>query len=131
MPVNARFAVANAPTVMIVEDNLIEREGLAAVLRQEGYGIVLAANGKEALERLHAGDSADVILLDMVMAKTDGWEFLKLLPKNPALPTIPIIIVTGLATANLEWARSLGAAGLIHKPIDVKHLQSELVRVLA
>jgi PleD family two-component response regulator len=54
VPVNARFAVANAPTVMIVEDNLIEREGLAAVLRQEGYGIVSAANGKEALERLQA-----------------------------------------------------------------------------
>jgi response regulator RpfG family c-di-GMP phosphodiesterase len=52
---NRGSAVANARTVMIVEDNLIEREGLAAVLRQEGYGIVLAANGKEALERLQAG----------------------------------------------------------------------------
>jgi len=122
--------VANARTVLIVEDNLIEREGLAAVLRNEGYGIVLAANGKEATEQLQAGASADVILLDMVMAQTDGWEFLKLLPKNPALPTIPIIIVTGLATATLEWACSLGAVGLIHKPIDVNHLKSELVRVL-
>jgi CheY-like chemotaxis protein len=122
--------VANARTVLVIEDNLVEREGLAAILRQEGYGIVLAVNGKEALERLQAGASADVILLDMVMAKADGWEFLKLLPKNPALLTIPIIIVTGLATANLEWARALGAVGLIHKPIDVKHLKSEVARVL-
>jgi hypothetical protein len=43
-----------------------------------------------------------------------------------AMLTIPVIIVTGLATATPEWARLLGAVGLLYKPIDVKHLKSEL-----
>jgi CheY-like chemotaxis protein len=123
--------MTNPRTVLVVEDNPIQREGLAAVLRQEGYDAVPAANGKEALERLRSKPTPDAMLLDMMMSELDGWQLLKLLRQYPALLAVPVIIVTGLGIANLEWARSLGAAGLARKPVEVEHLKGELVRVLA
>jgi CheY-like chemotaxis protein len=114
----------------VIEDNLVEREGLAAVLRKEGYSTVLATNGKEALELLQVGAKPDVMLLDMMMPEMDGWQFLKLLPEHPTLLTIPIVIVTGLKIANLEWAHALGAVAVIRKPIDVEQLKHTLAHLL-
>jgi two-component system sensor histidine kinase/response regulator FitF len=116
-------------TVLVVEDNSIEREGMAAVLRQEGFDAVLAANGKEALERLQGKPTPDVMLLDMMMSEMDGWQLLKMLRQYPDLVQVPVIIVTGLGIANIEWARSLGAAGLVRKPMDVEHLKDALAHV--
>jgi len=115
--------------LLVVEDNAIEREGLAAVLRQEGYSVIPAANGKEALERLKGGPTPDLVLLDMMMSEIDGWQLLKMLRGRPELLNLPVIIVTGLEIANLEWARSVGAIGLVRKPIDLEHLKDSLARV--
>ena len=123
--------MTNPRTVLVVEDNPLERRGFAAILGQEGYDAVVAANGKEALERLSSKPTPDVMLLDMMMSGVDGWQLLKLLRQYPALLAIPVIIVTGLGIASLEWARSLGAAGLVRKPVEVEHLKGELIRVLA
>src|SRR5205807_387579 len=113
-------------TVLVVEDNALERKAVAAVLGQEGYDAVVAANGKEALERLSSEPAPDVMLLDMMMSELDGWQLLRLLRQYPGLLAIPVIIVTGLGIASLEWARSLGAAGLVRKPVEVEHLKGEL-----
>src|SRR5438132_14344693 len=121
--------MTNARTVLVVEDNPIQRDGLAALLRQEGYDAVPAANGKEALERLTTKPTPDAMLLDMMMSEMDGWQLLKLLRLYPVLMAVPVIIVTGLGIANLEWAHSLGAAGLIRKPIDAEPLKDALARV--
>jgi CheY-like chemotaxis protein len=123
--------MTNPRTVLVVEDNPLERKAIAAVLGQAGYDPVVAANGKEALERLSSNPAPDVMLLDMMMSEVDGWQLLKLLRQYPALLAIPVIIVTGLGIASLEWARSLGAAGLVHKPVEVEYLKGELIRVLA
>ena len=101
--------MTRARTVLVVEDNSIEREGLAAILRQEGYDAVVSANGKEALERLRSKPRPDVLLLDMMMSEVDGWQLLRMLRSHPELLAVPVIIVTGLEIANLEWARSLGS----------------------
>jgi putative two-component system response regulator len=116
-------------TLLIVEDNSIEREGLAAVLRQAGYSVIAAANGKEALHLLNGGPNPSVVLLDMMMSEVDGWQLLKMLRSRPELLHLPVIIVTGLGIANLEWAKSLGAVGLVTKPIDVGQLKDALARV--
>ena len=116
-------------TLLVVEDNAIEREGLAAVLRQEGYSVISAANGKEALDRLNGGPIPDLLLLDMMMSEIDGWQLLKMLRRRPELLALPVIIVTGLGIANLEWARSVGAVGLVRKPIDLEQLKDSLARV--
>jgi CheY-like chemotaxis protein len=117
--------MTTARTVLVIEDNPIERETLAAVLRQEGYEAVPAANGKETLERLNSKPAPDAMLLDMMMSELDGWQLLKLLRQYP----VPVIIVTVLGIASLEWARLLGASGLIRKPIDPEQLKDMLAQL--
>src|SRR5437899_1959367 len=88
--------MTNARTVLVVEDNPLQRRGVAAVLGQEGYDAVVAANGKEALERLSSKPTPDVMLLDMMMSEADGWQQRRLLRQYHALSALPAIIVTAL-----------------------------------
>lgn len=110
-------------TVLIVEDNTIQREGLSVVLRQQGYSVLPAADGQEAIELLDR-THPDVILLDMLIPDPagDGWWFLKQRRENPILSAIPVLITTALSIASKEWAVSLGATGLIRKPFEVEPL---------
>jgi CheY-like chemotaxis protein len=115
-------------TVLVVEDNRILREGLAVVLREEGCTVALAADGKEALACLRSQPPPAVVLLDMMMPVVDGWQFLKERRQTPALASVPVLIMTGLGIANAEWAASLGAAGLLRKPVEPEALLAEIRR---
>jgi CheY-like chemotaxis protein len=113
-------------TLLIVEDNQVEREGMAAVLRLNGFDVLAATNADEGL-KLAEERSPDLILLDMLMGASDGWHFLDM---RKGKVQVPVVIVTGLSIASAEWARSLGADGLLRKPIDVdlmvKQIQERL-----
>jgi CheY-like chemotaxis protein len=113
-------------TLLIVEDNQIEREGLSALLQQAGYGVISAAEGKQALDRLQGRPAPDAMLLDMMMSGVDGWQILRLLRRSPELKSVPVIVITGLEIASPEWAESLGAVSLFRKPIDVPMLLEEI-----
>jgi two-component system response regulator MprA len=115
-------------TLLIVEDNEVVREGLAVVLRRAGYAVVPAANGQEALAALRGGLRPDLILLDMLLPTVDGWRFLDQRRREPALAAIPVVILTGLGVAGPEWASSLGAAGLLRKPVETDELLREVRR---
>lgn len=110
-------------TILIVEDNTVQREGLATVLRLRGFSVVPAADAQEAVDLLERSEP-DLVLLDMLIPNemADGWWFFKQRRKNPRLASIPVLIVTALSVASKEWANSLGAKGLIRKPIDVEPL---------
>ena len=84
------------PLVLIVEDQDSAREFLATVLSIEGYRVLEAANGCEALMHLFGESRPDVILLDLVMPVMDGWEFLDEQRKDPRLQAIPTIVVSGV-----------------------------------
>ena len=73
--------------ILIVEDNNIQREGLATVLRQQGFSVVPVADGREALQILK-GSAPDLVLLDMLIPddSADGWWFSPNAGKIPALP---------------------------------------------
>jgi CheY-like chemotaxis protein len=115
-------------TVLVVEDNEIERAGLAGMLRREGYVVAEAEDGAQALTLLRADCRADLILLDMLLHGQDGWSFLKERQKDPAVVAVPVIIVTGLDAANLEWGKSLGACACFRKPVNVAALLEEIRR---
>src|SRR5207237_3722266 len=116
-----------ATSLLIVEDNDVEREGLSAILRREGFVTCEAENGAQALERLRAG-KPDLILLDMLLPGThdDGWTVLERIRTNPAWADIPVIIVTGLEVASQEWARSLGARAIVRKPVHTEELMHKI-----
>jgi two-component system, chemotaxis family, chemotaxis protein CheY len=117
-------------TILIVEDNEIQREGLAIILRQEGYTVLLAARGRDAVTILELFATPDLILLDMMIPPPDGWHLMAMLNKDSALASVPVVIMTALGIATEEWASSLGACGLIRKPVDTEPLLAEIRRCL-
>ena len=122
---------ADAPagkTVLVVEDNRTEREGLATILLSEGYAVATAADSAEALALLRAGTAPCLILLDMMLPGKDGWDFLSEHRRDPRLGAVPVIITTALGVASPEWAHSLGAAACFRKPLPVPALLDEVRR---
>jgi CheY-like chemotaxis protein len=120
-------------TVLVVEDDPVQREGLRCLLEQEGYAVALAAGPGEALARLRGPPTPDLILLDMLHPSSregDGWHFLYQRRQLPDLRAIPVVIVTALGNASSEWAESLGAVGLLRKPVDGEQVVAEVRRLL-
>jgi CheY-like chemotaxis protein len=114
-----------AKNLLLVEDNEIERLGLTNLLRNEGYTVTPVPNGQEALQSFQA-DKPDLILLDMLMGSIDGWHFLEERRRDPQLREVPVLIVTGLTIASEQWAQSLGASGLVKKPIDLSEMLEKI-----
>jgi CheY-like chemotaxis protein len=117
-----------SPTILIVEDDEVARLGLSYLLQADGYDTVTAADGHEALERLHAGPRPDLVLLDMILPGGDGWFFCGRRQTDPQAAAVPVVIMTGLGLAEDGWARSLGAVGLLPKPLNVPELLRTVAR---
>ena len=103
--------------VLIVDDDVDIREAVAELLADGDYGAVVAGNGRDALEQLHAMDEKPcVILLDLRMPLMNGFEFRALQQADPVLQGIPVIVVT----ANFEAAEvaDMAASAFIEKPFD-------------
>ena len=102
---------------------------LSDTLRQAGYAVRPAADGREALDRLRHGPAPDLILLDMLMPVLDGWHFLGRLKQEGPQPPPPILIVTGTILTR-EWAESHGCCGFLRKPTEPEELLEEVRRCL-
>jgi CheY-like chemotaxis protein len=81
------------PRVLVVEDDLNAREMMRRLLVGEGWGVSVASNGREALDRLIA-ERPNLVLLDLMMPEMDGFEFLAEFRKNPKFVSTPVIVVT-------------------------------------
>jgi CheY-like chemotaxis protein len=99
---------------MIVEDDEMIRESMKLLLELEGYEVLLAGNGKQALDLLASGRRPNLILLDLMMPVMDGYEFLRARARDPELHRIPVIVVS----AFLGESEPLDAQGFVAKPID-------------
>lgn len=115
-------------TVLVVDDDAASRDLLTTSLRREGYRAVQARGGDEALE-LALKVRPDVITLDVLMPKTDGWAVLGALKANPELCDIPVIMVTVAPDRGIGL--SLGAAEVMTKPVDRAELTSLLRHLLS
>jgi len=115
----------NAPLVMVVDDDPNARDLLAATVRREGYRVIEATDGEIALA-LAREWRPDVVTLDVLMPRMDGWAVLTALKSDLELVDIPVIIVTVLADRGI--AVSLGAAEFLTKPVDRARLAATLRR---
>jgi len=111
--------------ILIVDDDLDIREGLSEVLEERGYAILSAANGREALEGLRSGSRPCVILLDLMMPVMDGYEFRAEQRKDPALASIPVVIITAGAADQRE---EIEASAVLRKPLDLRELVDVIQR---
>jgi len=105
------------PTILIVDDEPAILQSLSGVLLDEGFEVLTAANGYEALKIIEA-ESPDLVLLDIWMPGIDGIETLKAIKKNN--PFIQVIIITGHGTIETAVkATKLGAFDFIEKPLSI------------
>lgn len=122
---------ANKKTVLVVEDNLINREILIEFLKEE-YLILEAENGQEALEIIEKRrEEISIILLDINMPVMDGYTLLKVLKKDPELSFIPVIIMTQKdSEADEIEALTYGATDFISKPFKPKVIMRRIANII-
>ena len=115
------------PDLLLVEDDRDVREAIAEVLEQEGYGVVQARSGLEAIQRLSiAPQPPAAILLDLMMPVMDGWEFMARRQQHDGWGAIPLVVISADSNAR-DRVESLGAAiAYLRKPIDIDQLLSIL-----
>lgn len=119
----------SAKRIFVVEDDLHIRESLTEVLEIEGYDVFSAVNGQEALEILHKGEKADLILLDLMMPVKDGFQFRMEQAQDPKISGIPVIIMS--ANGNLSAKKELdGVKDYLKKPIDLDALLDTINKYL-
>lgn len=107
-------------TVLVVDDDADIREIMQMTLQRHGYDVVVAADGAEALERLHGGRLPSVILLDLMMPGMNGLEFRGAQLKDPEIAAVPVVAITGAANAATE-AETAGLF-VIRKPASIAML---------
>jgi signal transduction histidine kinase/DNA-binding response OmpR family regulator/HAMP domain-containing protein len=117
----------NAPLVLVVDDDASARNLMTAVLRKEGLRVAEAEAGEIAIT-LARQIKPDLITLDVMMPRMDGWSVLTTLKSDPELAGIPVIVVT--ITTDRGVALSLGAADFMTKPIERGRLVSLLDTLL-
>ena len=114
--------------VMIIEDDADIRTALAEVIAEDGHATMTAANGKDALEQLHASPVAPcVIVLDLMMPVMDGWQFAHGLRQIEAWSRIPIVVVSAGDDIEVQ-AEALAARGFLRKPVDLDELLATVVK---
>jgi CheY-like chemotaxis protein len=116
-------------TILIVDDDHGLRATLSAVLEDEGYTVVTAFDGRDALEKIEAAPPA-LMLLDIGMPRMDGYELVEELERRGLRTRIPVLVVTADGRAE-EKARRVGAQGWVAKPFTIEGLTAQVSRALA
>lgn len=116
--------------ILLVDDERELSDSLALRLDAMGYEVVTAYDGQEALFKAQT-ESPDLILLDLMLPKMDGYHVARILKFDEAYRHIPIIMLTARGQANdRQQGFNCGADAYMLKPFDSKALLSEIVRLL-
>jgi chemosensory pili system protein ChpA (sensor histidine kinase/response regulator) len=122
---------AGPPLVMIVDDSLTVRKITSRTLTREGFTVITAKDGVDALQLL-TDRTPDVILLDIEMPRMDGFEFTKMIKTDPKHAHIPIIMITSrTAEKHRNRAKELGVDLYLGKPYQEEELLKNLREMLA
>ncbi len=117
-------------TILVVDDSTTNVVLLEAILDEKGYKIETALNAKEAYTLIEK-HTPDLILLDLLMPKISGFDFLQEIRKNETTKTTPVIVISALTDEdNIEKIMSMGAIDFVKKPIDLQYLVDKVESVL-
>ena len=125
-------APALTRTVLVCDDEELIRSVVVDALEEEGYRVVQAANGREALDALDAPDTPDahapsLVLLDMRMPVLDGWGFMREYRLRPG-PHVPVVVMTAAQNAR-QWCEEAGGDACLPKPFDITKLLDTVDRL--
>ncbi|MDI3284474.1 response regulator [Polyangium sp. 15x6] len=115
--------------VLVVDDDEDLRRTVTMVLAEEGYRVLQAANGADALTRLHDGPLPDVILLDLMMPVMNGEQFRRAQRADPSLSEVPVVVMTAAGSRAVEAIAALGPTRVLHKPVGLEPLLSAVDEV--
>jgi CheY-like chemotaxis protein len=117
-------------TILIVEDNELNRDMLSRRLQRRGYDVLLAVDGEDGLDVARA-NAPDLVLMDMSLPTVDGWEATRRLKADDVLRHIPVIALTAHAMANdRDKALAAGCDDYDTKPIELPRLLAKMEALL-
>ena len=119
--------------VLVIEDDDLLREVITLTIQCEGFEVIAASNGKEAISLLlnpHTSLAVDLILVDLIMPVMDGLHFLRWLRQESKL-TIPAIVLSGRKTTHTwDEVKSAGGTDLIYKPLEAEDLIAKIKQTI-
>jgi len=126
------FTMFKEKTVLIVEDNRINQKVLSSLLVPAGVRILLANNGREAVDMIQQNTAPfDLVLMDINMPILDGYAATEMIRQNPAYDTLPIIAFTALVlNSEIEKMYSCGINAFLPKPLNIGKLYTALALFL-
>ena len=117
-------------TILVVDDEKNVLSSVARMLSLEGYDVLKAASGQEALG-LAAAHAVDLVLLDVMMPGKNGWEVARELRSSKDLDGVGIVMLTAIGEKVNEMTSPLyGADDFVDKPFDFTELENKLAKVI-
>jgi CheY-like chemotaxis protein len=129
LPTLIPYAGRGHRSVLVVDDDTSARSTVVAILEAEGFLVVEAGNGREALDQLEAGLVPGAILLDLFMPVLDGWATLRAIRRNRSLSSIPVMVLSAAGREGMD--RAPGATAYLRKPLDPEELLRRLAACTA
>ena len=113
-----------APRILVVEDDLDLGETVCEILKMSGYRASHATDGLVALQTLREGGLHDLILLDLMMPRMDGWVFRQAQLRDEKLKDIPVVVLSAVS----EIGKPIKADQILHKPVEAETLLKTVER---
>ena len=115
-------------TILVAEDHLDSRDALRALLEAFGYRVLVAVDGRQAVQ-MALTEQPDLVLMDIMMPEMDGFEATRALRGDSRTARMPIIAVTAMEGAQ-QLALQAGADDFVRKPVDIRGLVAKVHRFL-
>ncbi|HTX18065.1 MAG TPA: response regulator [Bacteroidota bacterium] len=117
--------------VLVVDDSATVRKFVSVSLSMQGFKVVTACDGMDALEKLPTG-KFDLVITDLNMPTMDGFELIRTLRESAEFKDLPVIILTSLSDqANREQGAKLGVGSYVIKPFSLEKIQYEVSKYLS
>jgi twitching motility two-component system response regulator PilH len=124
------FGTHTLSKVLVVEDSLPQREMISDLLQKSGLAVAVAADGLEAIEKIEAV-APDLIILDIVMPRMNGFEVCRQIKSDPRTQGVPVILCSS-KTEDFDryWGMRQGADAYVAKPFQAKELLGTIKSLL-
>ncbi|MDO5103573.1 MAG: response regulator [Lautropia sp.] len=116
----------NVRKILIVDDSATERFFMSSLLTKQGYEVITAENGDEALEKVQA-EKPSVVIMDVVMPGKSGFQATRAIARDPSMKDVHVILCTSKNTeTDRIWGLRQGAKDYLVKPVDPDTLLAKI-----